>query len=131
MTTKTVSKKRAPAKKATTKKTTAKKTTARKPRAVKAPPKKTMFERLETSPIAIPFKVANKTFMASLGLMVVAQQELDKRYKAFDKKFTQYAKEGEKVFDRWEDRVEDLRDDVEDKFEETRERVRETLEKAA
>ena len=34
-----------------------------------------MFERLETSPIAIPFKVANKTFMASLGLMVVAQQE--------------------------------------------------------
>ena len=129
MTTKTVSKK-APAKKATTRKTTAKKT-ARKPRTVKIAPKKTMFERFESSPIAFPFKVANKTFMASLGLMVVAQKELDKRYQAFDKKFTQFAKEGEKVFDRWEDRVEDIREDVEDKFEETRERVRETFEKAA
>ena len=29
---------------------------------------RTAFEKLEDSPIAIPFKVANKTFLASLGV---------------------------------------------------------------
>ena len=126
---------KAPVKKAPARKTTAKKAVAKKPAAKKAPAKKVekhnVLDRLEDSIIAVPFKAANKTFMASLGLLSYVQDELDKQYKEFDKKFTKYARDGEKVFDRLEDRVEDLRKDVEKKVDEARDRVRHTFNKAA
>ena len=98
---------------------------------MKKAPEKTVIERLEETPIAVPFKVANKTFMASLGLLSYFQKELDKQYREFDKKFSKYAKDGEKVFDGWEDRVEDFRKDVEKRVDEARDRVRDTFKKAA
>ena len=126
---------KAEVKKAPAKKAPARKTTARKAPAKKAPAVKTevqaVFERLEDSVVAVPFKVANKTFMAGLGLLSYMQDELDKQYREFDKKFTKYAKDGEKVFDKLEDRVEDFRKDVEKKVDEARDRVRHTFNKAA
>ena len=101
------------AKKAAVKKPIAKKAPARKPVAKKAAPSKSVYQQFEDSVFAVPFKLANKTFMASLGVFSYVQQEFDKQYKAFDRQFTKYAKDGEKVFDRMEDRVEDLRKDVE------------------
>jgi hypothetical protein len=86
---------------------------------------------LERLVFAVPFKLANKTFMASLGVFSYVQQEFDKQYKAFDKQFTRYAKDGEKVFDRMEDRVEDFRKDVEKKVDVAYDRVRDTISKAA
>lgn len=118
--------KKAPAKKAVTRKAPAKKAPARK-----APAPQSVFERLEGTVIALPFKAANRTFMASLGLLSYVQGELDKQYRQFDKRFTRYVKDGEKVFDRLEDRVEDFRKDVEKKVDEARDRVRHTFNKAA
>jgi len=118
-------------KKAPTKKPVAKKARARKVSVKKAAPKKSVFEQIEDSPIAVPFKMANKTFMAGLGMLSFVQKELDKKVNDFDKTFTKYAKDGEKVFDKWEDRVEDFRKDVEKKVDDTRDRVRDTFKKAA
>jgi hypothetical protein len=138
--------KKAPATKAEVKKPVAKKAPARKPAAKKAAPKKlapkkaapkkvaprkSVYQQFEDSVFAVPFKLANKTFMASLGMISFVQKEVDKQYRAFDKQFTKYAREGEKVFDRWEDRVEDLRKDVEEKADVAYDRVRDTLNKAA
>jgi len=117
--------KKAPAKKAPARKAAAKKATA--PKATK----KTVFDRLEDSVIAVPLKAANKTFMAGLGLLSYMQGELDKQYREFEKKFTKYARDGEKVFDKLEDRVEDFRKDVEKKVDVARDRVRHTFNKAA
>jgi hypothetical protein len=49
-----------------------------------------IFERFDESFVAVPFKVANKTFLAGLGLMVVTGKE-------FGKRFDKYAKDGETV----------------------------------
>ena len=92
---------------------------------------KTDFEKLEDSPIAGPFKVANKTFLAGVGLFMVVQKEFDKKFNEFDKKFEKFAKDGEKVVDQWEDKVEDFRKDVEKKVDEAREKVRDSFKKAA
>lgn len=117
--------------KAKVRKAPARKAPARKPRAHKTAPRKGVLDRFEGTVIAVPFKAANKTFMASLGLLSYVQSELDKQYKAFDEKFEKYARDGEKVFDKFEDRVEDFRKDVEKKVDEARERVRDTFNKAA
>ena len=119
------------AKKAAVKKPAAKKAPARKPVAKKAAPSKSAYQQFEDSVFAVPFKLANKTFMASLGVFSYVQQEIDKQYKAFDKQFTRYARDGEKVFDRLEDRVEDFRKDVEKKVDVAYDRVRDTFSKAA
>ena len=121
---------KAEVKKATSKKAPARKIAAKKAAAPKTA-SKTVFDRLEESVIAVPLKAANKTFMAGLGLLSYMQGELDKQYREFDKKFTKYARDGEKVFDRLEDRVEDFRKDVEKKVDEARDRVRHTFNKAA
>ena len=94
-------------------------------------PKPTVIQQFEDSVFAIPFKVANKTLMASLGVLSYVQKELDKKVNEFDKQFTKYAKDGEKVFDKFEGRVTDLRKDVEKKVDGARDRVRDTFEKAA
>jgi len=91
----------------------------------------TVFEKLEDSVIAVPFKAANKTFMASLGLFSYVQKEFDKKFNEFDKTFNKYAKDGEKVFGVWEHKVEDFRKDVEEKVDGARDKVRETFKKAA
>ena len=132
--------KKAPARKTMTKKAPVKKAPARKTTATRGPAgkapvtkieKKKVLELFEDSIISVPFKAANKTFMASLGLLSYVQDEIDKQYKQFDRKFTKYAKDGEKVFDQLEDRVEDFRKDVEKKVDEARDRVRHTFNKAA
>lgn len=96
----------------------------------KAAPK-TVFEKLEDSVIAVPFKFANKTFLASLGLFSVVQKEL---LKNIDK----YAKDGEKVRDDIQSSFKgfrkEIKKEVEDVVEEAKEvteTVRETLKKAA
>ena len=127
---KTVSKK-APARKPAAKKAAPKKAAPKKSVARKVAPQKTAFEQFENSVFAIPFKVANKTFMAGLGVAAFVGGELDKQYKEFDKRFTKYAKDGEKVFDKFEGRVEGIRKDVEKKVDGAYDRVRETLKKAA
>ena len=104
---------------------------AKKAAAKKVTPIKSVYEQFENSVFAVPVKLANKTFMASLGVFSYVQQEFDKQYKAFDRQFTKYAKDGEKVFDRWEDRVEDFRKDVEKKVDGAYDRVRDTFNKAA
>jgi hypothetical protein len=113
----------------------AKKALAKKAPAKKAPvskvEKKRVFDLFEDSIVAVPLKAANKTFMASLGILSYVQDEFDKQYREFDKKFTKYARDGEKVFDKLEDRVEDFRKDVEKKVDEARDRVRHTFNKAA
>ena len=141
MTQKTASMKQSPAStaevkklaasKAATRKPAVKKAPARKPAVKKAAPSKSVYQQFEDSVFAVPFKLANKTFMASLGVFSYVQQEIDKQYKAFDKQFTRYAKDGEKVFDRLEDRVEDFRKDVEQKVDVAYDRVRDTFSKAA
>lgn len=114
---------------------TTKTASTRKPRAAttrtRKAPARSVFGQFEDTVVALPFKAANKTFMASLGLLSYMQTEIEKQYREFDKKFDQYAKDGEKVFDRFEDRVESIRKDVEKRVEEVRGRVRGTFEKAA
>lgn len=97
----------------------------------KAAPKKTAFDRLEDSVIAVPFKLANKTFLAGLGLFSVIQTELSKQ---LDK----YAKDGEKVRDEiqatFREFRKEIKEEVEDVVEEAKdvtETVRATLKEAA
>ena len=126
-----VSVKKAPAKKASAKKTTAKKAPAKKARVRKAPVEKTVFEKLEDSVIAMPFKAANKTFLASLGFLSVVQKEVGDRIDEFGNKFDKYAKDGEKVLDEYEHKFDDFRKDVVGQVTEARDKVRETFGKAA
>ncbi len=125
MTTKTVSKSKPRAAKARTRKTAPKAAASRKA------PAASVFDQFGDTVIALPFKAANKTFMASLGLLSYMQNEIEKQYREFDRKFEMYAKDGEKVFGRFEHRVEDFRKDVEKRVEEVRGRVRGTFDKAA
>lgn len=100
----------------------------------KAAPKPSLFGKLENSFIAVPFKVANKTFLASLGLFSVVQKELST-------KFDEYAKDGEKVRDDFAASFKGLRKDVTQIKEEVRDvveeakdvadKVRDTFDKAA
>jgi len=97
----------------------------------KSAPKKTAYEKLEDSVVAVPFKFANKTFLASLGLFSIVQQE-------FSENFDKFAKDGEKVRDdlqaSFKDFRKEIKDEVEDVVEEAKEvtdKVRETFKKAA
>jgi hypothetical protein len=86
---------------------------------------------LSDTVIALPFRAANRTFLAGLGLLSYVQTEFEKQYREFDRKVDEYARDGEKVFDRFEHRVEDFRKDVEKRVEEVRGRVRGTFDRAA
>lgn len=92
---------------------------------------RSVFDPFRDSVIAVPFKAANRTFMAGLGLLSVMQTEIQKQYREFDRKVDRYARDGEKVVDRFEHRVEDFRKDVEKRVEEVRGRIRGTFDKAA
>jgi len=118
------------AKTVSTKQTRAAKTRTRKA-APKAAPRKTVFDQFGDTVIVLPLKAASKTFLASLGLLSYMQTEVEKQYREFDRKLDKYAKDGEKVLDRFEHRVGSLRKDVEKRVEDVRGRVRNTFEKAA
>ena len=105
-----------------TKKAPAKKTAARKTAAKKTQPK-TVFEMIEDSPVGMPIRVANKTFLASLGVVSRMQTEWEKFQSDFDKRFQQLVKDGEKARKRYQKTFKDLRKDVADEIDETIEEV--------
>lgn len=96
---------------------TERKVTRRKKVARKAAPK-TVFEMLEGSIVGTPIRIANKTFLASLGLVSTMQTELVKFQsnfeKSFEKTFEKLVKDGEKARARYRAGFEDLREDVSD-----------------
>ena len=105
---------------------TEKKVTKRKRVAKKAQPK-SVFDRLESSVVGKPIKIANRTFLASLGLVSTMQTEFTKFQSDFEKTFEKLVKDGEKARKRYRagikdfredlrDDVKDLRDDVKDKY---------------
>lgn len=106
-------------KKVTTRKkaTSRKKATPRKRVARKAQPK-SVFERLESSVVGTPIRIANRTFLASLGLVSTMQTEFTKFQSDFGKTFEKLVKDGEKARARYragfKDFREDLREDVKD-----------------
>ena len=86
-----------------------------------------IFEKLDESIVAVPFQVANKTFLASVGLFVVARRE-------FGKKFDEYAKDGEKVRKQLQKSFDEIRKDlkvVKKDIKEVGDDVREGFKKAA
>lgn len=103
----------------------AKKAPARKKTAAakKAAPK-SAFDMFEGSVIAVPFKFANKTFLASLGLLSVVGKEVVGKIDA-------YAKDGEKVRDEIQASLDEMRHDVVEQVTEARNRVMERFGKAA
>lgn len=101
-----------------------KKAPARKKAAVKKAAPKTAFDKLDDSVIAVPFKFANKTFLASLGLLSVIRKEVVTR-------IDEYAKDGEKVRDEIQASIDELKHDVVEQVTEARDRVRERFGKAA
>jgi hypothetical protein len=92
---------------------TEKKVTTRKKAAKKAQPK-SVFERLESSVVGTPIKIANRTFLASLGVVSTVQTELTKFQSDFEKTFEKLVKDGEKARARYRAGVKDFREDVKD-----------------
>jgi hypothetical protein len=86
-----------------------------------------LFERLDDSIVAVPFKVANKTFLAGLGLVVVTSRE-------FGRRFEEYARDGEAVRKQLRKSFSEIRKDmkvVRKDIKEVRDDVREGFKKAA
>ncbi len=106
-----------------------KKVATRKTVARKAQPK-SAFDRLESSVIGTPIKIANKTFLASLGLVSTMQTELTKFQSDFEKTFEKLVKDGEKARNRYRKNLKGFRDDVEDFGEELVEDVVEAKDRA-
>ncbi|MGB5257564.1 MAG: hypothetical protein WBN44_09955 [Woeseiaceae bacterium] len=92
---------------------TEKKVTKRKKVAKKAQPK-SVFERLESGVFGAPIKIANRTFLASLGLVATVQTELTKFQADFEKTFEKLVKDGEKARARYRADIKEFRDDVKD-----------------
>jgi len=92
---------------------TKKKVTKRKTAVKKAKPK-TVFDMLEDSFVGRPIKIANRTFLASLGLMSTMQTEFTKFQTDFEKRFEKLVKDGEKARDRYRAEFKDFREDVRD-----------------
>ena len=104
---------------------TEKKVTKRKTVSRKAKPK-TVFEVLENSFIGTPVKMANRTFLASLGVVSMMQTEFTKFQAEFDKTFEKLVKDGEKARKRYRADIKDFREDVRDFGEDVVEDVVET-----
>jgi hypothetical protein len=68
---------------------------AKKKVATRKKPEKSVFEMLEDSVIAQPFIIANKVFLASLGLISTIQTEAGN-------KFDELVKDGEKARDKYQ-----------------------------
>lgn len=96
-----------------------KKVTKRKKVAKKRQPK-SVFDRLESSVVGKPIKIANRTFLASLGLVSTMQSEFEKFQTDFEKKFEKLVKDGEKARARYRAGFKDFREDVKDFGEDVR-----------
>lgn len=90
---------------------TDKKVTKRKTVAKKAKPK-TAFDMLEDSFVGAPIRIANRTFLASLGLVSTMQTEFTKFQADFEKTFEKLVKDGEKARDRYRKDFMGFREDV-------------------
>ena len=125
---------------------TTKKVTRKKAAPKKAP---TVLETLETTFVGKPIRIANRTFLASLGLVATVQTEISKFQADFEKTFEKLVKDGEKARDRYrkefigfrkdvkefgedvKDYGEDLVEDVVEDVIEAKDRVAERIEVAA
>ena len=96
---------------------TKKKVTKRKA-APKRAKQKSLFDMLEDNFVRAPIKVANRTFLASLGLVSTMQTEFEKFQVDFEKKFDQLVKDGEKARERYRKGFRRVREDVKDFGEE-------------
>ena len=92
---------------------TEKRVTTRNTVTKKANPK-SVFDVLENSVVAKPIEIANRVFLASLGLVSTMQTEITKFQSDFEKKFEKLVKDGEKARDRYRASFKDVRDNVED-----------------
>ena len=92
---------------------TEKKVSKRKVVSKKAKPK-SAFEMLESSVVGKPIKIANRTFLASLGLVSTMQTEFTKFQTDFEKKFEKLVKDGEKARNRYRKDLKGFREDVKD-----------------
>ena len=97
---------------------TEKKVTKKRARTKKA---KSVFDQLENSFVGTPIKVANKTFLASLGVVATMQTELTKFQSDFEKTFEKLVKDGEKARARYRREFKGFRKDVKDFGEDVRE----------
>ncbi|MDH3274908.1 MAG: hypothetical protein OEM64_14410 [Gammaproteobacteria bacterium] len=91
----------------------------------RAAPKKakTVFETLEDSVVGTPIKIANRTFLASLGLVSTMQTEFEKFQTDFEKTFEKLVKDGEKARDRYRKQIKGFREDAKDFGEDVVEEV--------
>lgn len=101
---------------------TQKKVTSRKKVARKRQPQ-SVLDRLESTFVGKPIRVANRTFLASLGLISTMQTEFTKLQSDFEKTFEKLVKDGEKVRARYKAEIKDFRKDVRDLGEDIVEEV--------
>ena len=94
---------------------------AKKRAATRKKPEKTLFEMLEDSLIGQPFVIANKVFLASLGLVSTIQTE-------FSCKFDEFVKDGEVVRDKYQASFAKLQKDVVKQAGTAKDRVIESIE---
>ena len=97
---------------------TKKKVTKRTARSKKA---KSVFDRLENSVVGTPVKVANRTFLASLGVVATVQTELTKFQSDFEKTFEKLVKDGEKARNRYRKEFKGFKKDVREFGEDVKE----------
>jgi hypothetical protein len=81
-----------------TKKVVKKRVTKKTARPRKA---KSVFDRMEDTLIGQPIRIANRTFLASLGVVATVQSEIEKFQTDFEKTFDRLVKDGEKVRNRY------------------------------
>ena len=94
---------------------------AKKRAATRKKPEQTLFEMLEDSFIGQPFVIANKVFLASLGLVSTIQTE-------FSSKFDEFVKDGEAVRDKYQASFTKLQKDVTKQASTAKDRVIESIE---
>lgn len=97
---------------------TTKKVTKKTARPKKA---RTVFDRLEETMVTKPIRIANRTFLASLGVVATVQTELTKFQADFEKTFEKLVKDGEKARARYRAEFTGLRKDVKDFGEDVKE----------
>ena len=97
----------------------AKKVTKRKPAARKKAPPKTVFDRLEDGVFGRPIRIANRTFLASLGVISTMQTEFVRFQKDFGKTYDKLVKDGEKARKSYRQTFSEFRKDVRGEVEDT------------
>lgn len=94
------------------------KNVTRKRAAAKKP---TLLETLESTFVQRPIRIANRTFLASLGVVATVQDELVKFQSDFEKTYEKLVKDGEKARERYRKRFVEVRKDVREFGEDVRE----------